>query len=84
MDNCDYCAYAFEKGFCPIFDLKCEKCRERALLTEPCKMLRQYMAEDMGRKFDVPNWKVEPHCGCKRHCKRHTSNQESRYKEVKF
>lgn len=84
MQECEYCNEAKERTICPIFDLKCEGCRLRYLLSEPCKILRQYMAEDMARRFDVPNWKITPNCGCKATCQRHTKNQENRYKVVGF
>lgn len=82
MDNCDYCADAFEKGFCPIFDLNCAKCRFRYLISEPCKLLRQYMAQNLARKFEVHDWKVEPNCGCTNKCKRHIQNTDNRYKVI--
>lgn len=53
-----------------VYDYSCPQCRQRALLAEPCKILRKHMAENMWRYGDVPEWKVEPHCGCKNHCKR--------------
>lgn len=82
--TCEHCAYAEQKGFCPVFNYYCDGCRLRALLAEPCKLLRKYMAEDMARRFDVPNWKVEPNCGCKNVCKRHTTESQGRYKIVEF
>ena len=84
MDTCKYCDDANDKGLCPIFDLNCAGCRLRYLLSEPCKILRQYMAEDMSRRFTVPDWKVKPHCECKVHCQRHTVNQQARYKPVAY
>lgn len=52
------------------FDYACYKCREKALLSEPCKVLRKHMAENMWRYGEIPNWKKEPHCNCNRTCKR--------------
>ena len=80
IGDCEYCKKDKENGYCPIFNLKCKGCRVRALLSEPCKILRQYMAEDMARKFEVPDWKIEPNCGCTNRCKRHTQNTDNRYK----
>lgn len=64
--NCKWC----EAGHSHIYDYSCFKCRERALLDEPCKVLRKYMAENMWRYGEVPDWKREPHCNCNRNCKR--------------
>lgn len=80
MIECDYCKRAEQKGFCPVFKLQCESCRVRWLLSEPCKIIRQYMAESLARTMDVPNWKIEPNCGCKYRCKRHAQDTEARYK----
>jgi hypothetical protein len=65
-DECKHCA----RENCPIFNYKCFGCRERALLYEPCKVLREQMALNMWRYGDVPIWKREPNCGCKYICKR--------------
>lgn len=78
--ECGYCEQAKIKPHCGTFDLKCPTCRVRFLLSEPCKVLRQYMAEDMARKFDVPEWQIEPNCGCKHRCKRHRQNTDNRYR----
>lgn len=82
IGDCGYCKKDIEKGYCPIFNLECASCRVRYLLSEPCKILRQYMAENMARKYEVPDWKIEPHCGCINRCKRHTQNTENRYKVI--
>lgn len=80
--SCDLCEQAKIKPHFGTFDLKCDTCRVRYLLSEPCKILRQYMAENMARKYEVPDWKIEPHCGCTNRCKRHTQNTENRYKVI--
>lgn len=64
--TCRWC----EANNSSLFDYSCLGCRQRALLSEPCKVLRQYMAENMWRYGVIPDWKVEPHCGCKSYCKR--------------
>lgn len=66
MTTCKYCNVK-NSG---IFDYSCFGCRERALLSEPCKVLRKQMADNMWRNGEVPDWKVEPNCGCKNSCKR--------------
>lgn len=53
-----------------VYNYSCIGCRQRALLDEPCKILRQHMAENMWRFGDIPEWKVEPNCGCTNRCKR--------------
>lgn len=68
--NCQCCAEAeFSKHY-PIFNLNCFECRRRYLLSEPCKMFRQEMVKQMWMYDKIPEWKVEPSCGCKGKCKR--------------
>jgi hypothetical protein len=66
MTDCKYC----NNNCAGTFDYSCFKCRERSLMMEPCKVLRDYMAQSMWRYGVVPDWKREPHCGCKSSCKR--------------
>lgn len=52
------------------YHFTCFACRERFLLDEPCKVMRGVYAKSMERWGEVPNWKVEPNCGCGHACKR--------------
>lgn len=40
------------------------------------------MAQNLARKFEVHDWKVEPNCGCTNKCKRHIQNTDNRYKVI--
>lgn len=63
-----------------LYDLNCEGCRERALIDEPCKLLRQQLAERMQyKRMTVPNWMREPSCGCKGQCKRMRNIKTEKY-----
>jgi len=53
-----------------IYQMTCLGCRQRLLIDEPCKLMRQSLANSMERWGEVPEWKVEPNCGCGRVCKR--------------
>lgn len=64
--TCRWC----EANYNGTFDYSCLTCRERALMMEPCKVLRKYMADNMWRYGEVPDYRKEPHCGCKNQCKR--------------
>ena len=66
MSDCRWC----QAKHSHIYDYACYGCRQRALLDEPCKVLREYMANNMWRNGEVPEWRIEPNCGCKKSCKR--------------
>ena len=72
MTDCRDCDLA-KSGVHGTYQLKCFKCRERFLLAEPCKLLRQILANGITKYGDLPEWKVEPSCGCKNHCERRQS-----------
>jgi hypothetical protein len=63
MIDCPYCLKALT-GISGTFNYDCYGCRGRALLGEPCKVLRKHMALNMWRYGKVPEWKITPHCGC--------------------
>lgn len=73
--SCGHC-----KSASGLYDLNCEGCRERALMDEPCKVLRQQLAERMRYKgMSVPDWKREPSCGCKGNCRRIQNSSVDKY-----
>jgi hypothetical protein len=61
-------------GTIGIFNLDCGLCRLRILRQEPCKVLRQQMAE----KYGGPDgdWKTN-NCGCERTCERRANRRQS-------
>ena len=64
--TCEYCA---EKS--PIFELHCFGCRDRIVMAEDCKFLREQTAKFIDEKFGfLPDYKRTPHCGCEKFCKR--------------
>ena len=64
--TCEYCE---QGGY--IFNKACPGCRQRLVMGEWCKVKREEMARELERQFDfLPDWRVEPHCGCERICKR--------------
>lgn len=70
MIDCPDCSKSKTEKHWGIYQMTCFGCRERLLLDEPCKTMRQGMAKSMQRWGEVPEWKVEPNCGCKNACKR--------------
>jgi hypothetical protein len=72
MTDCRDCDLA-KTGIHGTYTLKCFKCRKRFLLAEPCKVLRQILAEGITKFGDLPEWKVEPACSCKNVCERRKS-----------
>jgi hypothetical protein len=50
--------------------MTCVACRERLLMDEPCKLMRQTYAKQMEKWGEVPEWKKDPNCGCVHACKR--------------
>lgn len=70
LDDCKDCQKAALKKHYPIYNLKCESCRDRMLMSEPCKLLRKYNASFIERFGTITNWKREPSCGCETICKR--------------
>jgi hypothetical protein len=67
---CRDCAYAQTKQHHGGYAFTCFDCRQRLLLYEPCKLMRETLANMLRKWGDVPNWKVEPNCGCMKSCKR--------------
>ncbi len=67
---CRDCAYAQTKQHHGGYSFTCFGCRERLLHSEPCKMMRETLANMLRKWGDVPDWKVEPNCGCIKSCKR--------------
>lgn len=67
---CRDCAYAQTKQYHGGYAFTCFDCRQRLLLDEPCKLMRETLANMLRKWGDVPNWKVEPNCGCMKSCKR--------------
>jgi len=67
---CRNCLKAKTTEYYGLFDMKCSGCRERLLMSEPCKVMREQMAKSMLKWGDAPDWKKEPSCGCYTRCKR--------------
>jgi tRNA(Ile2) C34 agmatinyltransferase TiaS len=67
---CPDCDNAAKKKFHGGYSFTCFKCRERLLLDEPCKMMREMLSITLRKWGEVPQWKVEPNCGCAKACKR--------------
>jgi hypothetical protein len=67
---CRDCAYAKTKQYHGGYSFACFNCRERLLLEEPCKMMRELLSLSLRKWGDVPQWKIEPNCGCVKQCKR--------------
>ena len=67
---CRDCAYAETKQYHGGYSFTCFGCRARLLLSEPCKLMRETLANMLRKWGDVPEWKVEPNCGCMKSCKR--------------
>jgi hypothetical protein len=67
---CLDCQHAFEKKHHGGFDFKCYYCRQRLLLSEPCKLMRDTLAKMLRKWGETPEYKIEPHCGCEKSCKR--------------
>lgn len=62
-----------------VYALKCPECRTRMALSEPCKVIRQYIVRSMETRYgEVENWKVEPNCGCKGNCERLANVQKQK------
>lgn len=60
-----------------IFNVACQDCRNALVLTEDCKIIRGYIAEQMSDYGDT-NWKVEPNCGCEKFCVRNQNAEQAR------
>jgi len=67
---CRDCAHAKAKQHHGGYSFTCFGCRQRLLLDEPCKMMRETLANMLRKWGDLPDWKVEPNCGCMKSCKR--------------
>ena len=60
-----------------IFDLQCHGCRDRLVMGIDCKVLREIEAKYLDMKFGfLPDYKREPHCGCKTTCLRKSRLRE--------
>ena len=70
IGKCSYCATAKTDKYFGEYTMRCYGCRERLLLTEPCKLMRKAYADRMRRWGIVPDWNIEPNCGCFKGCKR--------------
>lgn len=68
--ECPNCKGAVTHKHWGGYSMKCFLCRERFLMDEPCKMMREVYAKHYAKFGDVPEWKKEPHCGCVHACKR--------------
>lgn len=75
MDKCKDCELAQVHGIHGIYSLKCEGCRLRILMDEPCKIMREVLAKGITRWGELPNYKIEPSCGCKFTCQRRQSTK---------
>lgn len=67
---CRDCAYAETKQYHGGYSFTCFNCRERLLLSESCKLMRETLANMLRKWGNVSEWKVEPNCGCMKSCKR--------------
>jgi hypothetical protein len=67
---CRDCSYAETKQHHGGYSFTCFGCRQRLLLDEPCKMMRETLSKMLRKWGEVPEWKVDPNCGCMKSCKR--------------
>ena len=67
---CRDCVYAKTKQYHGGYSFTCYGCRQRLLLKEPCKMMREMLSFSLRKWGNVPEWKIEPNCGCIKSCKR--------------
>ena len=74
-DKCKDCELAEIHGIRGTFTLRCIGCKERMLMDEPCKIIREVLAQGMTKWGDLPEYKKEPNCGCKYTCQRRQSMQ---------
>jgi hypothetical protein len=83
-DECRDCQLAQIHGIRGIFSLKCKGCKLRLLLDEPCKVIREILAQGMTKWGELPEYKIKPNCGCKFACERRQSmqvlNSNNKYK----
>ena len=78
--TCDYC----EKGG-GIFNLHCDGCKDRIVMSELCKIIREQMAKDIELKWGfLPNYQREPHCGCTKVCIRKSRIKKKDEQPVDF
>lgn len=64
--------------------MTCFNCRERLLMDEPCKLMRQTYAKTLEKWGEVPEWKKEPNCGCLHACKRRQYIQQDAKRQGKI
>jgi hypothetical protein len=69
-DECRDCQLAVIHGIRGIYSLKCKGCKLRLLLDEPCKIIREILAQGMTKWGELPEYKIEPNCGCTFACER--------------
>ena len=39
-------------------------------MSEPCKIMRKQIADNIIKYGEVPEWRIEPNCGCNNQCQR--------------
>ena len=53
-------------------------------MDEPCKIMREILAQGIKKWGELPEYKVDPNCGCKFACERRQSmrvvNTDNRYR----
>lgn len=72
IGDCEWCNAAKEKPH-GRYSFGCAGCRERALMDEPCKLVRKALAARIILWGDIPDWQRDPSCGCRNRCKRRES-----------
>ena len=70
IDLCKDCVGAKENDLYCTYSFTCFDCRQRFLLNESCKLMREIYSKSMERWGESPKWKVDPSCGCKGYCVR--------------
>ena len=73
MIHCRDCNLAEVHGIHGVYTLKCAGCRLRILMDEPCKVMREILAQGIKKWGELPEYKIEPNCGCKKVCERRQS-----------
>lgn len=73
--ECKDCQLAEIHGIHGIYSLKCIGCRLRLLMDEPCKIIREVLAQGMRKWGELPDYKKDPSCGCKYTCQRRQSTK---------
>lgn len=68
MIQCNHCENSKNHEYYGRYAMSCYGCRQRLLLDDPCKVMREVTAKGMEKWGEIPEWKVEPNCGCKSEC----------------